>query len=110
MNQKLNLTENLTGKPFLNRVLLGAGIAFVLILAFVAGAETQPEWPEYWRIRPFIITPLAGAFGGMLFHFSSQLLPSVGIPKVIAYILSFIGFVIVLWLGFVLGLDGTLWD
>lgn len=110
MRQDQNLDRNLFGRPLLYKAMLGAGMALILILAFITGAETKAEWPEYWRIRPVIITPLFGAFGGMFYHFTSQLLPQMRIPKPIAYTLGLIGFVIALWLGFVLGLDGTLWD
>lgn len=110
MTQKHNLFKRLFSKSLLYRALLGAGIALVLILVFIAGVETQPEWPEQWKIRPLIITPLVGAFGGMMSHLSIQLLIAIKIPKTVAYTLSFIGFVIILWLGTVLGLVGTLWD
>lgn len=110
MTQKKNELQSLITRPLLNRMLLGAGIGLAVILFFIAGTETQPDWPELWKVRPLIVTPLTGALGGLLFYFSSQLLPLLGIPRVLAYFLSFVGFVIVLWLGIVLGLDGTLWD
>ena len=48
----------------LKRMLLGAGIALVIISLFVFGGTANPEWPRFWRIRPLIVTPLAGAAGG----------------------------------------------
>ncbi|MBZ9787628.1 potassium transporter KefB [Psychroflexus sp. CAK57W] len=105
-----NSSGGLFRRPLLHKAMLGAGVAFLLILVFIAGVETQPEWPEMWQIRPLTITTISGAFGGVIFHLLIQLLPKTGIPKLIVYILSLLFFVVILWLGIVLGLDGTLWN
>jgi hypothetical protein len=70
----------------------------------------KPEWGKLWQIRPLIITPLAGAMGGLFFYFMNYMSSRGSINKVLAVILSFVVFTIGLWLGVVLGLDGTMWD
>ncbi|MFN2457964.1 MAG: hypothetical protein ABR502_07175, partial [Chitinophagaceae bacterium] len=69
----------------------------------------NPEWGKYWMIRPFIITPLAGAMGGAFYalmdHQSSR-----DFSRTVAILLSFVVYIIGLWLGAVLGLDGTMWN
>lgn len=111
MTQKNTFTTRSIDRTSLIRAIaIGAGIALIAILFFVIGAESQPHWPEYWQIRPLIVTPLAGAFGGGLFHFANQQLQHAGLNKAVALILCAIGYLIVLWLGIVLGLDGTMWD
>lgn len=94
----------------LKRMIFGAGIALILILFFISGVESQPGWPESWRLRPLLLTPLAGAFGGALFYLLNHLLQQAGLKKIISTLLSILTFIVVLWLGVVLGLDGTLWD
>ena len=91
-------------------MLIGAGIALTVILFFIVGAETQPQWGEYWRIRPLIITPLAGATGGAIFYLLNYLSARNGFSKALAITLGVIIYIIGLWMGIVLGLDGTLWN
>jgi hypothetical protein len=61
-------------------------------------------------IRPLIIVPLAGAVGGLCNYFIVHFYSQFGVNKTIAVILSVVVFIIGLWLGTVLGLDGTMWD
>ncbi|HCT94857.1 MAG: potassium transporter KefB [Bacteroidetes bacterium GWE2_39_28] len=93
------------------RMLIGAGIALVLITLFLLGVdEPNPEWPKLWMIRPLVVVPIAGAFGGFLtFHIDKRLNQGTW-AKIAAVVLSFIAYVFVLWMGSVLGLAGTLWN
>ena len=91
-------------------ILMGAGIAFLVISFFVFGVdEPHPEWGKFWMIRPLIITPLAGALGGAVYAFMDYQ-SSRGLNRPLAVILSIVVYLIGLWLGTVLGLDGTMWD
>ena len=111
MNQTNNKTAlHVQKAPLLKSILTGAGIALIVILFFIVGAESDPDWPNLWRIKPLILTPLAGAFGGILFYFSNHLLQRIGLHKVVTIIISMLAYLIVLWLGTVLGLNGTMWD
>lgn len=95
---------------FAKPTLVGAGIALVVISFFVFGVDApHPEWGKFWMIRPLIITPLAGALGGAFYAFMSHL-SSRGFNRTLAIILSIVVYLIGLWLGVVLGLDGTMWD
>jgi len=92
------------------RMLLGGVIALVVIATFLIPIdEPNPEWGKFWMIRPLIITPLAGAMGGLCNYFITQLYSLRGWKKVLSYILSIVVYIIGLWLGIVLGLAGTLW-
>lgn len=102
--------SEISSASLLKHIAVGAVIALIAILLFITGAETQPEWPEFWRLKPLLITPLAGAFGGFLFYLANHLLQKAGLHKVAAVLLCMVGFFIVLWLGIVLGLNGTLWN
>jgi hypothetical protein len=90
--------------------LIGAAIGLVLISFFVFGVDHPgPEWGEYWRIRPLIVTPLAGAAGGLFYWFMDYQSSKRGMNRTIAVVLSLIVFVVGLWMGIVLGLAGTMW-
>ena len=88
----------------------GAAIGLIVILFFVIGGQPKPEWGKFWMIRPLIITPIAAAMGGAFFYFINHLLHKPGWRKVLVIFIGVIGFVIALWLGIVLGLDGTMWN
>jgi membrane associated rhomboid family serine protease len=89
----------------------GALIAFGVIALFVFTVdEPHPSWPENWRLRPLIITPLAGAAGAVAAYLFQLLLSKSGWIRILIVFLSILGFLIALWMGIVLGLDGTLWN
>ena len=112
MTQKNNVTTQPNqpvscAKP----ILLGAGIALILISFFLFGAgEPNPEWGKLWMIKPLIMVPFAGAMGGVFYYFMDYLSSRGGLNKTVAVILSLIAYIIALWLGTVLGLNGTMWD
>lgn len=93
------------------RMLIGAGLALLLISIFLMGVNNaDPSWGKYWMIRPLLVVPFAGAMGGLCNYFIMTKLTKMGLNKVVAIILSVLVCVIGLWMGFILGLDGTLWD
>lgn len=93
------------------RMLQGAGIALIVITAFLLSAgEADPGWPKLWIIKPLIIVPLAGALGGLFYYNMDPLRHQGGWRTVVAIVTSLIVYLFVLWLGIVLGLNGTMWD
>lgn len=91
-------------------MLIGAGIALVVISFFVFGVDNTPaEWGKFWRIRPLIVTPLAGAMGGAFYAFMDYQ-SSRGFNRTVAILLSIVVYFVGLWLGTVLGLAGTMWN
>lgn len=92
-------------------MLLGAGFALLAISFFVFGVDnTPPEWGRFWMIRPLIVTPLAGAIGGAVYHFLDHLRAGGKISRNVAVVLSLVIYLVGLWMGIVLGLAGTMWD
>jgi hypothetical protein len=112
MVEKQNLTGGLFQfSQFIKPMLIGGGIAMALIAFFLLPIENpDPAWPKYWMVRPFIIVTLAGAAGGAFFALMRPMRRQGGWVMVAGYVLSLIVYVIGLWLGTVLGLDGTLWN
>lgn len=99
--------QNLPYKFLISGAVAGA----VLILLFLSSVdEPDPSWPRWWMIRPLIIVPAAGAGGGFLLYLLTPLRKAGGWKTLLGYILSVAGFIMILWLGTVLGLDGTLWN
>ena len=98
--------------PFLlRRVSVGAGIALTFITLFLMNVgEPDPNWHRLWFLRPLIIVPLAGACGGLCYHAMDHFRSQRGWNKIGVTLFSVIVYIIGSWMGFVLGLAGTLWD
>ncbi|WP_242919796.1 potassium transporter KefB [Pontibacter liquoris] len=93
------------------RMLQGATVGLILIAFFLIGAGApDPAWPSFWMVKPLLMVPAAGALGGLFFYNMDPLRAQGGGRTVVAYILSLLVFLVVLWLGTVLGLNGTMWD
>ncbi|MGA0556626.1 potassium transporter KefB [Larkinella sp. VNQ87] len=92
------------------RALVGAVIGLVLIGIFLIGVKENPNWPTYWRLRPLLIVPLAGAVGGSVYYFLDYMRYQAGWNRVVVTLASLLIYIVGLWMGFVLGLDGTLWN
>jgi hypothetical protein len=112
MTKRNNLTAQSIHQGSLSkRMLQGAGIALMLIIIFLLGVdEPKPEWGKLWMLKPLIVVPLAGAAGGVFYYFMDHLRYQGGWRMVLAIILSLIGYIFALWIGTVLGLNGTLWN
>ena len=94
----------------LKPMLIGAGIALLLISTFLIIAdERDPAWPKFWYIRPLLIVPAAGALGGVFYFLMGQFRIQGGWKRVLANIASLLVYVVGLWMGTVLGLVGTMW-
>jgi hypothetical protein len=92
-------------------MLTGAAIGLSLIAFFlITAGEGNPAWEPLWRIRPLVVVPFAGAMGGLCNYLLVRFHPMAGMNKTAAVMLSVIIFIIGLWLGIVLGLDGTMWN
>lgn len=110
-----NKFENATlGSRRLNmgrRMAQGATVGLILISFFILGVDNpNPDWPRLWMVKPLIVVPLAGAIGGLLYHVINPLRLQPGWKRIAANMLSLMIFLIVLWLGTVLGLNGTMWN
>src|SRR4051812_37151790 len=93
------------------RMLIGAAIGLAVISFFVFGVDQpNPAWGQYWRIKPLIVTPLVGAVCGLSNYVIMSYYSLVGLNRIVAMIISGIVFIFGLWIGIVLGLNGTMWD
>lgn len=99
---------NTIGKRMFIGWILGMSlIAFFLI---TAGDEANPEWGAYWMLKPLIITPMAAGFGAAFSVFLDPMRRQGGWKLFAAVLLSLVVFLISLWMGSILGLNGTFWN
>jgi hypothetical protein len=105
-------TTNDSSQPasLLKRMLIGGTIGLMLISIFILPTEGRAAWGPLWMVRPLIITPLAGAMGGLCNYFIMNFREQFRLNKTVAFIVSMLVCLIGLWMGIVLGLDGTLWN
>ncbi len=105
------IPRQINPRSLFKRMPLGAVIGLIIISSFLFSVdEPDPSWGRFWMIRPLIIVPLAGAFGILSFYLKDFIRPKNNLITVLVYLFSIVAFIIALWLGSVLGLDGTLWD
>lgn len=105
------LKQQIDTAQLIKRMVQGATIGLILISLFLFSAdEPAPEWGPFWMVHPLIIVPLAGAMGGLCHYLIMHFYKQVGVSKTIAAICSAVVFIIGLYMGIVLGLDGTMWD
>ncbi|MES2702810.1 MAG: potassium transporter KefB [Bacteroidota bacterium] len=92
------------------RLLIGAGIGFIVISFFVFGVDhPRPEWGQFWMVRPLLVVPFAGACGAFFYHLMDRVRAYGSWQTIVANIASVIVFVVGIWMGIVLGLVGTMW-
>lgn len=104
--------EDVPGRRGLWRpVIVGGIIGSILVILFLSGADDpDPAWGPYWMVRPLVVVTLAGALGGFCYSLLGPLRYRGGLIGAFAYVFGILVFFIGLWLGLVLGLDGTYWD
>jgi hypothetical protein len=112
-NYKMTLFENLLidKKSLLKRLGIGALFGFGFISLFVFGVDdVDPEWGKYWQVRPLIVTPLFGAIGSLAFYLRDIFPTKSVLAGTLILVASVIVFIMTIWVGIVVGLDGTMWD
>ena len=93
------------------RMLQGAAIGLILISFFlIGGQQANPEWSKVWMLKPLLMVSAAGALGGLFFYNMDHLRAQGGWREPFALVLSLMVYIVVLWLGIALGLNGTMWD
>lgn len=111
MTTKNDLLQTIHRASIGKRMLQGAAIAFIFISLFLFSAgESNPSWPKLWVLKPLIITPIAGAMGGVFYYIMDHLRYQGGWKTALAFLFSLIGYLVALWMGTVLGLNGTYWN
>jgi hypothetical protein len=105
------ISRPISWNTILKRMILGAGIGLFLISFFVFGVdEPHPDWPKNWMLKPLIITPMIAALGAAFSTTLDPLRQQGGWKTFAAVGLSLLVFLVALWMGVVLGLNGTMWD
>jgi hypothetical protein len=92
-------------------MIIGAIIGLAVILFFLLpSGGGDPAWGKFWWIRPLLVVPFAGAMGGLCNYFLVNYRFVARLSKPVAIILSVFIFIVGLWMGIILGLDGTMWN
>lgn len=109
--QHIFRAELLNPSKITRRALAGAIPAFIVIgLFLMMPYSIDKDWSKYWMLRPLFIVPLAGAMGGLFYHFMDTCRKCNGWNHLFTISISVVVYIVGVWLGIVLGLDGTLWN
>ena len=111
MKNLLETVKGISPKSLFRHLLSGWAIGLLITTLMIFSAdEFKPEWGEWWMLKPLIITPLAAAAGMLAFYLRNYFSPTSGLGKITVFAISMVLFLAVLWMGIVLGFDGTLWN
>lgn len=111
MKEKSNIEQPQKRFSPAKSVVIGAVIGLILISLFVFEVDKpKAEWGNFWKVRPLIIEPIAGAIGGLFFYFMNYMGSKGAVNKTMAFVLGIVVFFMMLWLGIVAGLHNTMWN
>lgn len=85
------------------------GLAIISLFVFTVSSPKE-EWGNNWRMQPLILTPMIVAFGSLAFLANRIFKPQTKTAKTLLLIASIIAFIFSIWIGIVIGLNGTLWN
>ena len=109
-------TESLRTRPgftsaLRKRMLFGAGIGLIMVSIFVIGAgKGNPDWGDYWRVKPLLLTPFLGAITGLCYDVTAPMRNLSSWIGRVFWVLSLAGYFVGMWMSLVLGLAGTMWN
>lgn len=110
MSQNVSFHQ-INTSSLLKCIVFGAAFNLILIGIFLLGVENAlSEWGDYWMVRPLVIVPFGGIVGGTVFCFLHFYGRQLGFHWSIATVLGTIIYIVGLWMSFILGLAGTLWN
>lgn len=108
MSTKSSLQKN--NRTLIKTLLMSFAIGFFVITMMIFPIQNpKPEWGENWKIKPLIIVPLMSVIGSIPFYFTLIRKFKSSSNKFYSTIAAILLFLICLWLGIILGLNGTLW-
>ena len=98
-------------KSLLRHLISGWAIGIsITTLIILSADEHKPEWGNWWMLKPLLITPLAAAAGMLAFYLKRFFRRNSNITRIGVFLTSLLLFLLGLWMGIVLGFDGTLWN
>ena len=111
MSQEVKTWLPFSRSAIIKRMQIGWFVGLLLISSFIFRVDNpDPAWGRFWMIRPLVVTPLVAAFGFLSFFLRDYIRPQSDAGRIAVFIISLLAFVVALWLGTILGLDGTLWN
>jgi len=107
----MNVFKNIEFKKIIVAAIIGYCIALICIsLLIFSVANPNPVWGKNWFVKPLVITPIVGAIGGISFYIINCISFKNEALKFARIVISILVFLFYLWIGTILGLDGTLWN
>ena len=94
----------------IQKSIVGCAIALLAIAVMIIPIQNpDASWGTFWMVKPFLMVTLAGVLGGMIYHLITIRFQN-GWKKPIGIVLGLLVYIFGLWIGAILGLDGTLWN
>jgi hypothetical protein len=112
MTNQINFQEDIHPRTLKQRMIQGAGLAFILIALFIAFLSVAGDGSfHYLILLPLLTVPIAGAFGGLLYYLLDNFRQQGNWKKVVVNILNGIIYIAMLYMALIITLAATgLWD
>jgi hypothetical protein len=99
MTNQINLSETIHPKTLKQRMLQGAGVAFILIACFITFLSLASDQPFHYSILlPLLTVPIAGAFGGLLYYSLDNFRHQESWKKVVVNIVNLLFYIAMLYM------------
>ena len=112
MTNQINLPETIHPKTLKQRMLQGAGLAFILIACFITFLSLASDQPfHYSMLLPLVTVPIGGAFGGLLYYLLDNFRHQENWKKIVVNILNVVIYIAMLYMALIITLSASaLWD
>ncbi|PVH27025.1 hypothetical protein [Sphingobacterium corticibacter] len=100
----------ISSNDFKIKMMFGAALGIFVVSPFIYGnTPHNDEWGFFWFIKPLVLIPLSGAVGGALYYLSTRYLQHI-LPKWLLMGMGTLLLAVSIWIGAILGLNGTYWN
>lgn len=107
----MKLFDRIQSKNFFIALTLGFAIAFVLVTALILSVNNpNPVWGKNWFVRPILLTPVIAATGAGVSYLISTISFRNQLFNLFKILLCLLAYIFFLWIGTVIGFNGTLWN
>ncbi len=108
----MKLFEPIKSKSVTTAIVLGFGVAFILVSALILSVNApNPVWGKNWFVKPILLTPVIAAPGGGVFYLISRIsFENQLLFKLLKALLCLLAYIFFLWIGTIIGFNGTLWN
>ena len=103
--------KNSYKRSFIKIVLLGFALGLFIASMLIHNVSfPKLSWGPNWYIKPMLVLSFVASIGSIPFYFANQYEASNHSKKILAYLGATLFLLFFIWIGIILGFDGTIWN